>query len=481
MEKQSDVTIHLLCSPCKRKERNKEADKYCADCNDYYCSDCVKFHEDIPALSGHKILDNDQVKDGTSRTLPEIPTQRCERHGFKLVDKYCQSHDKVGCSTCMAIDHRSCNDVFYVPEYVLDRDPTSQCEGVRRKTLAVAVDIEIQLKIRQREIKRLLKRKEEEVEKIKQFRIDINQKLDNLERKSIVNIENKYKAIIKKIEEQITIFTTFQTDVKSSAEDIKFATSNVSQKFVGMKVANSVTEKAGNGLKEETIQLKRVDAFFEGQQYLMSMLDETDILGDIIEQPVRYKLGEKREINIIHDLDTKVCSISSACILNDGSVIIADYGNQSLKRIDVTSSKIVDVCQLPRSPWQICEVDNDILVSSEEINIDIVTTEGQLKAAREITTDHNCYGLGYRNGKIYVTDSNETVFVYNKTGTMLIQISKDQSGENLFSNIYSLTVSRDGERIYVADYMYDIVVQSKEVKLQRKYNTNIPQMHKGGL
>jgi sugar-specific transcriptional regulator TrmB len=158
-----------------------------------------------------------------------------------------------------------------VPEYVLDRDPTSQCEGVRRKTLAVAVDIEIQLKIRQREIKRLLKRKEEEVEKIKQFRIDINQKLDNLERKSIVNIENKYKAIIKKIEEQITIFTTFQTDVKSSAEDIKFATSNVSQKFVGMKVANSVTEKAGNGLKEETIQLKRVDVFFEGQQYLMSM------------------------------------------------------------------------------------------------------------------------------------------------------------------------------------------------------------------
>jgi hypothetical protein len=143
-----------------------------------------------------------------------------------------------------------------------------------------------------------------------------------------------------------------------------------------------------------------------------------------------------------------------------------------LKRIDVTSSKIVDVCQLLRSPWQICEVDSDILVSSEEINIDIVTTEGQLKAAREITTDHNCYGLGYRNGKIYVTDSNETVFVYNKTGTMLIQISKDQSGENLFSNIYSPTVSRDGERIYVADYMYDIVVLSQEGKLQRKYNTH---------
>jgi outer membrane protein assembly factor BamB len=102
---------------------------------------------------------------------------------------------------------------------------------------------------------------------------------------------------------------------------------------------------------------------------------------------------------------------------------------------------------LPSSPWQICEVDNEIAVSSGGMNIDIVTTEGSLKVAREIKTDHSCYGLGYRNGKIYVTDSTETVYVYNKTGTMLTQFSKDQSGVYLFNNILSLTVSQDGERI----------------------------------
>ncbi|XP_060580309.1 transcription intermediary factor 1-beta-like isoform X2 [Ruditapes philippinarum] len=174
MERQSDEPFRLLCSPCKRKERNKEADKYCADCHDYYCSDCVKCHDDIPAMSGHKILDKDQVKDGTSGTLPVTPTQRCERHGFKPVDMFCQSRDNVGCSTCMAVDHRSCNDVFYVPEYVLDHDPTSQCDDFQQKMQAVTGEIEFQLQIRQREIKRLFKRKEEEVENIKQFRIDIN-------------------------------------------------------------------------------------------------------------------------------------------------------------------------------------------------------------------------------------------------------------------------------------------------------------------
>jgi hypothetical protein len=106
MEKQSAELFHMLCSPCKRKERNKEADKYCADCHDYYCSDCVKFHEDIPALSGHKILDKGQINDGQTEIFPVTPTQRCEKHGFKPVDMYCQSHDYVGCSKCITVDHR---------------------------------------------------------------------------------------------------------------------------------------------------------------------------------------------------------------------------------------------------------------------------------------------------------------------------------------------------------------------------------------
>jgi hypothetical protein len=339
--------------------------------------------------------------------------------------------------------------------------------------LAVTGDIEFQLKIRQREIKRLFQRKEEEVENIKQFQIEINQKLDNLEKKSIDSTEDKYKALIKKFEEQITILTTFQTDVQTSAADIISASSNVSQKFVGMKVAYSVTERADSGLKEKAVEFKIFDVVFEQQPKLMSMIDQMDMLGEIVEKPAIYRLGEKREISIKHDSDSNAYyDIHSICKLKDGCVIIADYNNKSLKRLELASSKIIDICQLSRSPWQICEVDNEIAVSSIRTNINIVTTEGPLKVAREIKTDHNCYGLGYRNGKIYVSDSTETVFVYNKTGIMLIQFSKDQSGDNLFSNIYSLTVSQDGERIYVADSTHGLVVLSKEGKLHGKYNTS---------
>ncbi|XP_060565083.1 uncharacterized protein LOC132724266 [Ruditapes philippinarum] len=475
MENQSAELFHVLCSPCKRKERNNEADKYCADCHDYYCSYCVKFHEDIPALSGHKILDKGQINDGPTGILPETPTQRCEKHGFKPVDMYCQSHDNVGCSTCITVDHRLCIDVFYVPEYVLDHDPTRQCEDVKRKMISVTDDIEFQLKILQQELKRLFERKEEEVEKIKQFRFDINQKLDNLERKIIDNIEEKHKALIKMFEEQVTILTTIQTDVQTSAANIISAASNVSQKFVRMKAAETVTELADCVLKKEAVQFKRVDVVFEGQQKLMSMIDHMDILGEIVEKPSIHWLGERKEISIKHNSDIYTNNdIYSICILKDGSVIIADRYNKSLKRLDLTSSKIIDVCQFLRSPWQICEDDNELAVSFGEININIVTTEGPLKVAREIKTDHSCYGLGYRNGKIYVTDTSKTIFVYDKTGIMMLQFFEDQPGDNLFASIFSLTVSHDGERFYIADSRNGLVVLSKNGKLHGRYNpTNL--------
>ncbi|XP_045169721.2 transcription intermediary factor 1-alpha-like isoform X2 [Mercenaria mercenaria] len=121
LDRLSDETFDLLCSPCKRKHINKEADKYSVDCSDYYCSICVKFHEDIPALSGHKILDKGQFQHGTSQALPMVPTERCDRHNYKPVDMYCKNHDDVSCSTCMAVEHRLCKDIFYIPEFIQNK------------------------------------------------------------------------------------------------------------------------------------------------------------------------------------------------------------------------------------------------------------------------------------------------------------------------------------------------------------------------
>jgi hypothetical protein len=102
----SDEIFDVLCSMCKNKGKKTEGEKFCVDCHDYFCRTCVQVHNEVPVLVGHKVLDKSQVKSGTSKGLPRAPTERCDRHSHKHIDMYCQNHDNVGCSTCMAVDHR---------------------------------------------------------------------------------------------------------------------------------------------------------------------------------------------------------------------------------------------------------------------------------------------------------------------------------------------------------------------------------------
>jgi hypothetical protein len=103
----SDEIIDVSCSMCENKGKNTEGEKYCVDCKDYFCITCVQVHGQVPLCAHHKVLDKSQVKSGSiSKGLPRAPTERCDRHSHKHIDMYCQNHDNVGCSTCMAVDHR---------------------------------------------------------------------------------------------------------------------------------------------------------------------------------------------------------------------------------------------------------------------------------------------------------------------------------------------------------------------------------------
>lgn len=86
------------CSVCFQKNVKNEADKYCAICLDYFCVNCVaKTHGIGSALAGHDLL--------ATGKMPPLPTKRCSEHGTKVIDMFCKTHEKVGCSICFILEH----------------------------------------------------------------------------------------------------------------------------------------------------------------------------------------------------------------------------------------------------------------------------------------------------------------------------------------------------------------------------------------
>lgn len=99
--------IDFPCYICNEKGMKKVSVKYCILYENYCCDECIKLHGIIPNLADHVLVDSKcdlrNVSDG--KKLPSVPTERCTHHPLKIIDMFCQTHDEVGCATCMATKH----------------------------------------------------------------------------------------------------------------------------------------------------------------------------------------------------------------------------------------------------------------------------------------------------------------------------------------------------------------------------------------
>lgn len=98
----NDFVYDYPCSTCEKDNRNVEAVKYCVDCDENLCSTCLSQHNKFPLMRRHKVLD--QVE-RCHRKEKNLPSERCSKHGGKIIDIFCPNHDVVGCSTCINLDH----------------------------------------------------------------------------------------------------------------------------------------------------------------------------------------------------------------------------------------------------------------------------------------------------------------------------------------------------------------------------------------
>ncbi|XP_060601044.1 uncharacterized protein LOC132754122 [Ruditapes philippinarum] len=425
----SDEIFDVLCSMCKNKGKNTEGEKFCVDCKDYFCITCVQVHGQVPLCAGHKVLDKSQVKSGTSKGLPRAPTERCDRHSHKHIDMYFQNHDNVGCSTCMVVDHRLCKDTFYIPEFIQNNTYQVASSEIQTKLKNIAKTLAKQADKFKQDKQKLLERKAEILSTISKFRQEINDHLDKLEKSSIDEIEDKVKSL----------------EDKQIAED-------------AANVANKYIEDAKFKSPVEGID-------FQPDRTIVTQLEQKKTIGLLSEKLTKttgplFQIKGNQSYNVKVSTDKTSCNISSACCMDDGTIIIADNNNKKLKRLHSYNYTVTDDYDLPRSLWQVCMINNAqvaVTVSSQK-EVHFISLERKMKTTNKINTGFDCYGLAFANTNLYISDEYTSVYMYTLSGRKLNQFSRDQSGHKLFSDIRSIAVSKDATRIYVADLYNGLIV-----------------------
>ena len=101
----SEEYFDNVCSPCQIKNIYMEGENFCMECQYYYCSKCVAIHNDFISPNHTIIVTSDSKYKEIAGSVKPVPVERCPLHTTKVVDMYCTAHKKVGCNTCMTLEH----------------------------------------------------------------------------------------------------------------------------------------------------------------------------------------------------------------------------------------------------------------------------------------------------------------------------------------------------------------------------------------
>ncbi|XP_045196109.2 transcription intermediary factor 1-alpha-like isoform X1 [Mercenaria mercenaria] len=401
----SDELINFKCTPCAELNKTKQAVKYCVQCQGYCCQTCVDTHRVFPTLKGHTLVDKLNLKSQLVATeLPVVPTETCSTHGIKILDMYCENHDVVGCTSCIALDHRSCSDVHLIPDVIdnllsksdagkMDRKlqdmkmtmkeiktkrscadvqsipdivdskfQTTDDDKIHQMLQDLKMMMEKTMNIRQRLIEDLKKSKTEAVIAINDFRKEMETILEQLEKESIKELEMKFIKEESKLLEEKKNAETELDGLKQAVNDLKKSEGNKAQQFVSMKMSlKSIakTEDVSSSLQTS------VDAniSFSFDPAILDFLQQLKTFGSVRHvsttdssspRSTVYSVKRIENLNIRVQNDKNKCLVYGSCLTEDRSLLLADYSNNNIKRANIAKMSVTDYCCVPDGPYGVC-------------------------------------------------------------------------------------------------------------------------------
>ncbi|XP_053394937.1 E3 ubiquitin-protein ligase TRIM33-like [Mercenaria mercenaria] len=217
-EENSDEIFNFKFPPCSRINKQKEAVKYCVECQGYCCQSCVYTHETFPTLVGHKFFDQST---GLSTDFPVVPTEICSRHNIKILDLYCRTHDVVCCTSCMALEHTSCTGVQLISDFAKTMFKKKDVDELNLTLKEKKSEVEKIKMSRETLLEELKESKTNAFNAIKAYREEMETILQHLETESIKEVEKEFQTMETMLLEEIQISENQLKSLSNAADDIK--------------------------------------------------------------------------------------------------------------------------------------------------------------------------------------------------------------------------------------------------------------------
>ena len=114
----------LCCSVCGEDTEDSTARGYCKECTKYLCDYCIKGHRRSRALSSHEI----KLLQTEEKPMVVSTERKCSVHPGERLSMFCVSHEKVICTACAFLEHRTDCSVSYIDAKTIQAECKSICD-----------------------------------------------------------------------------------------------------------------------------------------------------------------------------------------------------------------------------------------------------------------------------------------------------------------------------------------------------------------
>ena len=485
----SDELIDPYCETCfENKNKKLGVECFCECCNIFMCTHCHDVHKQMPFSQNHRVLRGSKMP----KSLADKPVKylNCELHINNIYDRYCLKHHVMVCSECLKQSHRRCHvDTITDLCKILGTDDIKSFTAVVSKIKSNVQNTQSKL---QNNISDLTKERENEIKRAEQAKQDMIRKANEMFNETVSGITKSYRNKECKIKSTIVELTD---ELNALDEIINKLNRKVSIKFdpnlfIQMQQIVNTTQTCKREIDDMISEIKTTKISFSFSKEISdflsctrsgdvkeisSPLSFTDDVGDIFFpyitfQAWRTKLAKKDAVDISHIVVRKMSHmdirsskddnqprVGGLAVTNNGTLLVADYYNRTLK-VFSQDSTLVSSVPLSYGCRDVTVTEDGIaVVSTGDMKLHFLDISDPPSASvqRSVTLGYSAWGIATYKDKLVVTTftAPRSVRMIDMNGKEVWSVSKGPDNQQLFDASRYIVTSKinDTETVIVSD------------------------------
>ncbi|XP_071148308.1 uncharacterized protein [Mytilus edulis] len=415
-----------ICGICSLRKITKTSDHWCPECEEALCDECLEHHKLLKATRRHKPIPISSYK-----SLPSFIAdinQSCVYHNEQY-QIYCNEHAIPLCLQCIN-DHSKCN-VTSIEKITMNIKTSGQFLDLESRLGDLLQNIERIKKNREANVTDIETLRVQHVKEIKQIRVEINNHLDNLEKKILEELKEKeyqckesIQKVLLPVKERGSIITQCQLNFKS----IKDYASDL-QTYIGMRDLEVKVDENEQYLQSliDTKGLEHLDLVYKVDTNVQNILNNLKSFGSI---EIKNHISDI-ELTRAKDKQAQIQVAVTRKTVNDVKLILQ-------KKIK-TNGKAVRGCCMSR--------EGDLLFSDHNCkkSLYVIASDGTLKYKMSVDPSFG-FDITFVDDKNVAVTSGSS---FDRTGVDIINIDNRSTLKFIKLNGPSFGITRDQDSLFV--------------------------------